>query len=172
MRYLPVLLLLLPIGLFAQDCQLKSKKDPYTKEIKISTGFLELEGGMISIQASKTEIDFMISVPGGKCFDDGTTVNMFFDNTKLKSNYKNTGTMNCEGLFHFTFKNSTATPTPLQNLASKKVTTIQFKTKEDYTAKKKDKKDKDPELTLTPEQQQQFMDMVTCMIKESKTLLQ
>lgn len=168
--FLFLLLFLFPAN--AQDCKLKKEKDPYTREMKISSGFIQLEGGMISIVATKTEIDFMISLGAGKCLDDGAAINIFFDSSKLKSVYKNSGTMNCDGLFHFNFKNTANTPTNLNNLSTKKLRLIVFKEKPDMEVSSKSKKEKpkESEITFTPEQQQQFMDMVTCVIKESKTL--
>ena len=130
--------------------------------MKISTGFIPLEGAMVSIQANKTEIDFLFSINNdNKCFDDASAAAVFFENSKYKNNYKNNGTMNCQGLFHFIFRNSNSTPTALQNLASKKITSIKFK----------DGSGKETEISLTAEQQQTFMTMAGCMIKEAKTLL-
>ena len=130
--------------------------------MKISTGFIPLEGAMVSIQANKTEIDFLFSINNdNKCFDDASAAAVFFEKSKYKNNYKNNGTMNCQGLFHFIFRNSNSTPTALQNLASKKITSIKFK----------DGSGKETEISLTAEQQQTFMTMAGCMIKEAKTLL-
>jgi hypothetical protein len=162
MKYVFALLLLSPFCARTQDCTLKKEKDTYTKEMKISTGFITLEGAMVSIEANKTEIDFLFSLSNNnKCFDDASAAAVFFENSKYKSNYKNNGTMNCQGLFHFIFRNTTSTPTALQNLANKKITSIKFK----------DGSGKETEVSFTPGQQQTFMTLAACMIKEAKTLL-
>ena len=156
-------MILSPFFVHAQDCTLKKEKDTYTKEMKISTGFIELEGAMVSIQANKTEVDFLFSVgTNNKCFDDASAAAVFFENSKYKNNYKNNGTMNCQGLFHFIFRNTSSTPTALQNLAIKKITSIKFK----------DNSGKETEVPFTAEQQQAFMSMAACLIREAKTLLQ
>jgi hypothetical protein len=161
MKYLVVLLLFSPVSIIAQDCALKKVKDPYTKEVRISTGFIDLKGALLSIEATKTEIDFMFSI-NGKCFDDASTSIVFFEGLRQKANYKNSGTMNCEGFFHFTFKNTTSTPSALQNLSVKKITSIRFK----------DNSKSETEITLTAEQQQMLIDLASCIIKDAKTLLQ
>jgi hypothetical protein len=161
MKYSLGLLLLLPFFGLAQDCSLKTQKDPYTKEIKISTGLISLNAGQLSVEATRAEIDFMFSLGSGKCFDDASTAAVFFEGTRLKTNFKNSGTMNCDGLFHFTFRNTNPSPSALQNLATKKITSIRFK----------DNTNKETGVTLTAEQQQMFMNLVNCMISEAKKLL-
>jgi hypothetical protein len=153
--------MIFPLAGMSQDCSLKEEKDPYTKEIKISTGFITLNGAMVSIEATKTEIDFLFSI-NGKCFDDASTASIFFEGSKMKTNAKNTGTMNCDGLFHFNFKNAASTPSLLQNLVTKKTTSIHFKN---------DPKS-DIAVTLVPEQQQKLMDLTACIVKRAKELLQ
>jgi hypothetical protein len=155
------LLLLLPLYTTAQECKVKNRKDPYTKEIRISTGFIELQGAQVSIEGSKSEIDFMFSFGSGRCFDDACTAALFFEGSKLKTNFKNSGTMNCDGLFHFTFRNTDPSPSALQNLGTKKVASIRFK----------DNTKKEIAVTLTPEQQQIFMNQAVCIINEAKKLL-
>lgn len=162
MKYQFCLLLLLPFFAFAQDCKLKHRKDPYTKEIKVSTGFIQLGGTQVSIEASKSDVDFMFSFGGGKCFDDACTAALFYEGSKLKTNFKNNGTMNCDGLFHFTFRNTNPSPSALQNLATKKITSIRFK----------DNTKKEIVVTLNPEQQQLFMNQTACILEEAKKLLQ
>ena len=70
--------------------------------------------------------------------------------------------MNCNGLFHFTFKNTNPSPTGLQNLGTKKITSIRFK----------DNTNKETSISLTEDQQQMFINLVNCMIDESKKLSQ
>ena len=126
MKYCLALLLLLPFFSPAQDCNLKTSKDTYTREMKVSTGLISLNNAQYSIQATKSEIDFMFSIEG-KCFDDGSAAAVYFEGTRLKSNFKNSGTTNCDGLFHFTFKNTDPIQSSLSNLGTKKITSIRFK---------------------------------------------
>lgn len=161
MKYSLVLAVLFPLISWAQNCNLRTTRDPYTKEVKISTGFISLNTTQLSIEATKAEIDFMFSLGSGKCFDDGSTAAVFFEGTRLKTNFKNSGAMNCDGLFHFTFRNTNPLPTALQNLGSKKVTSIRFK----------DNTGKESAVMLTPVQQQTFMDDVNCIINEARKLL-
>jgi hypothetical protein len=161
MKYISALLLLLPFFPKAQDCNLKKTKDPYTREIKISTGLIFLNSGQYSIEATKSEIDFMFSLEG-KCFDDASTAAVFFEGTRLKTNFKNSGTMNCEGLFHFTFRNTNPLSSALLNLGAKKITSIRFK----------DNTSKETGISFTAEQQQTFINLTNCIINEAKKLLQ
>ena len=160
MKYISCLLLLLPFFSKAQDCNLKNSKDPYTREIKISTGLISLNAGQYSIEATKSEIDFMFSLEG-KCFDDASTAAVFFEGTKLKTNFKNSGTMNCQVLFHFTFRNTNPSPSALLNLGAKKITAIRFK----------DNTGKETGISFTAEQQQTFTTLINCIINEAKKLL-
>ncbi len=155
------LLILLPIFSKAQDCDLKTAKDPYTKEIRISTGLISLNTGQFSIEATKTGIDFMFSLQG-KCFDDASTASVYFEGSRLRTNFRNSGTMNCEGLFHFTFRNTNPFPSALQNLATKKVTSFRFK----------DNTNKETGISLTVVQEQMFQDLVNCIMTEAKKFLQ
>lgn len=162
MKHGLTLLLVLPLFAWTQDCHLKTTRDPYTKEIKISTGLISLNAGQYSIEATKSEIDFMFSLGSGKCFDDGAAAVVFFEGTRLKTNFKNSGTMNCDGLFHFTFRNTDPAPTALQNLVAKKVTSIRFK----------DNTKNELGVNFTAEQQQTFMTLSNCVINEARKLLQ
>src|SRR6266498_76148 len=98
MKHIFALIWIVPFFSRAQDCNLKTMKDPYTREIKISTGLISLNNGQFSVEATKSEIDFMFSVDG-KCFDNASTAAVFFEGTRVKTNLKNSGTMNCEGPF-------------------------------------------------------------------------
>ena len=162
MKYALALALLMPVFCWAQNCQLKIIKDPYTKETKISTGFFSLNGCQVSIEATKSDIDVMFSLGSGKCFDDASTAAVFFDGIRYKTNFKNNGTMNCDGLFHFTFRNTNPVPTALQNLGNKKIASIRFK----------DNRNKETIVTLTPDQQQKFLELTNCIINEAKKLAQ
>jgi hypothetical protein len=161
MKFYCLLFFFIPATMSAQDCALKKTKDPYTKEVKISTGFIQLQGASVSIEATKSEIDFLFSLGPNKCFDDGSTAAITYEGSRTKTNLKNGGTMNCDGLFHFNFRNVTMTPYALQNLAQKKISAIRFK----------DNSKTETEVTVTPEQQKQLMDLTMCIINESKTLI-
>ncbi len=160
MKHIFALIWIVPFFSRAQDCNLKTMKDPYTREIKISTGLISLNNGQFSVEATKSEIDFMFSVDG-KCFDNASTAAVFFEGTRVKTNLKNSGTMNCEGLFHFTFRNTNPSPSALLNLAAKKITSIRFK----------DNTRKETGISFTEEQQQVFMNLTNCIINEAKKLL-
>ena len=159
MKYFLALLLLSPVFSAAQDCNLKTTKDPYTREIKVSTGLVSLNNGQYSIQTTKSEIDFMFVVEG-KCFDDASAASVFFDGTRLKTNFKNSGTTNCDGFFHFTFRNTNPLPSALSNLGSKKINSIRFK----------DNTNKETGILFTADQQQELTKLVNCMINEAKKL--
>lgn len=163
MRFFLSILLMLPLISLAQDCMLTRETDPFTKETKISTGFFALDGGSVTIDATSTEIDFLFSIEGAdRCFDNNSTAAIFFEGPKLiKFNTRNGGSMNCEGLFHFIFKN-TATPNTLLNrIMTQKINHIFF------TGNNK----KEVTITLTPNDQQALMALVTCLVNEAKTLI-
>ncbi len=154
--------LLFPLFLGAQDCKLIRETDPYTKETKISTGFIALKGGSVTIDADSKEVDFLFTIDGtDKCFDDNCMAVIFFEGTKQKMNGRNGGTMNCEGLFQFVFRNTTSTTTLLQRLSTQLVNHIVF------TGNDK----KETTVSLTPAEEQTFMAMITCIVNEAKTLI-
>src|SRR5690349_22014929 len=104
MKYLLLLSMILPFSIQAQDCKLVRETDPYTKETKLSSGFVTLQGGSLTIDADSKELDFFFVVPD-KCFTDAATVLIYFEGSKNKTTYRNTGSMNCDGYFHFIFRN-------------------------------------------------------------------
>ena len=53
MKYLLPCLLILGLQARSQECKLIHETDPYTKQLKISTGFLELEGASLTIDVNK-----------------------------------------------------------------------------------------------------------------------
>lgn len=167
MKYFFVLLLAAPFFSKAQDsCKLKKLADPYTKQTKISTGFVSFvsDGNQVnvSIDANATEIDFFFWFKNDtKCFDDQSAVQVNYDGDKLKANFKNTGSMNCEGAFHFTFRNSENTPSNLLRFTDKKISSIKF------TSTDK----KNTEIKFTEEQKQILQRMISCVVKEAKTLI-
>lgn len=159
----PVLLigLLFPLLAGAQDCKLLKETDPYTKETKLSTGFITLRGASMSIDADKKEIDLFFNVPE-KCLDDQTTIFVYFEGSKAKASYRNSGSMNCDGNFHFTARNSsTVTPTFLQKLSTLNVTQFVF-TGTDKKA---------VTVTLSPDDQKVLLASAVCMAEEAKGLV-
>jgi hypothetical protein len=164
MKALFSILFLLPVFAIAQNnCTIKKTKDQFSQEPKLSTGFLELNTGSLSVDADSREIDFFFAMKNlneSKCFDDASTVSVQFDESRSKLNFRNTGTMNCEGLFHFTFKNAAVPPSALQRLATKKVSSFTLTGSNDVKTI----------ITLTDEQKDKLMQMVSCMITEAKSL--
>jgi hypothetical protein len=169
MKYALFSMLLFPLFLNAQDCNLHKTTDDFTHETRLSTGFMTIGSGagkiLLSIDATKPEIDFFFSMnnsSGNKCFDDNSTVAVIFEGTRSKANYRNTGSMNCEGLFHFIFRNSTTTQSALQRFSTSKVVSFLFTGSDKKTT----------EVKLDADQQQLLMQMTSCIITQSKTLLQ
>ena len=69
--------------------------------------------------------------------------------------------MNCEGAFHFNFRNSPGTPSNLQRLTDRKIASIKISgANKTFT-----------DIVFNAEQKQQFMRMAACVVRESKTLL-
>ena len=165
MKYIAIIVFLLPFFLSAQDtttigCKLLKETDPYTRVTKLSSGFISMQGASLTIDADNKEIDFFFAVPD-KCFADASTVFIFFEGSKIKTTYRNSGSMNCDGYFHFVFKNGITTPTVLKKLASQKVANFIF-TGSDAKA---------TTVSLLPDQQKSLMQITACMIEESKTLI-
>ena len=147
----------------AINCKLITETDPYTKEKVISSGFIEMVGGSLTIDANKQEITMLFTISGvDKCFTDAATAAIFFVGTKVKQTQRHNGSMNCEGIFNFTFRNTTLAPQLLRRFATQKVEKIIF------TGNNK----KETTITLEPEQQQILLNLSACMMKESPTLLQ
>ena len=153
---------LAPLFSFSQDCFIQRETDPFTKEIKLTTGFMNLSNAKLSIQADSREIDFFFIISGkDKCFSDAAVASVFFEGTKSKANIRNTGSMNCEGFFHFIFKNQAALPSLLQKLATEKVSSILF------TGNDK----KETQVIFTALQQNMLSHTATCLINDAKSLL-
>lgn len=167
MKNLIAALVLLPLFAQAQDsCRLKRTTDEFTHVTKVTTGFVSFPvNGIplsISIDATRTEIDFFLWINSdSKCFDETSTAQINFEGDRLKANYRNTGSMNCEGAFHFTFKNSVNTPSALKRLTEKKVSSIKLTGNGNTVT----------ELSFSEEQRQQLMRMAACVVAEAKTLL-
>jgi hypothetical protein len=163
MRYILLLACLLPLSLLAQDCALKKGKDPFTSKPTLSTGFIDLPGATLSIDINSKEIDFFFVLNSNtiKCLDEETEVTLNFEGGKLKSQYKNSGSMNCDGIFHIIFKNSAYTNSNLQKMAAKKILFFQWT----------GSNPKPFVISLPADQQQMLMKTISCVVNEAKTVL-
>jgi hypothetical protein len=162
MKYIFLLTLVISISASAQECKLIKETDPYTKETKLSTGFIFLKGGSVTVDADSKEIDILFSIEGAdKCYDNNASAVIILEGSKTKTTLRNGGTMNCEGLFHFIFKNSASTTSILKKLTSQKITQVIF------TGNNK----KETIITLTPEQQQALLTLSNCLVNDAKALI-
>lgn len=167
MKNFLLLSLLFPLLSVAQPsptepCKLIRETDPFTKQTRLSTGFIQLDGGSVTIDADSKEIDIMFSIPGlEKCFDNNSTSGVFFENVKTKMNIRNAGTMNCEGLFHFIYKNTATSNTILQKLITQKIDHILF------VGNNK----KETTVSFKPDQRDKFIFLATCLVNEAKSLI-
>lgn len=145
-----------------QECKLIKETDPYTKETLLSTGFIHVTGGSVTVDANSKEIDVLFSIAGAdKCFDNNSTAVIYFEGSKVKTSLRNGGTMNCEGLFHFIFKNSINPTAVLKKITTQKITHIIF------TGNNK----KETTLTLSAEQQQALIQLSNCLVADAKSLI-
>lgn len=166
MKYFFIALFLFPLFVAAQDCNLNNEKDRFNQDPRLTTGFKTFGAGndkfMVSVSADKNEIDFFFALDNSSlCFNDISRAMVIYEGGKLKGSYKNVGTTNCKGYFHFVFKNQEKFPPTLTNLMSKKVITIQF-TASDNTTKKI--------FTLRPEDQDLLIKMTNCLVNEMPKL--
>lgn len=167
MKNLLSLLFFIPVLASAQDsCQLTKTTDAFTHQTKISTGFVPFVANgvqlSVSIDATRSEIDFFLWFSKEqKCFDDQSTIQVNFEGERIKQYYRNTGSMNCEGVFHFTFKNAAITPYNLQRLVDKKISSFHItgtgKTITDFS--------------FTTGQKDQLKKMIACVVRDSKILI-
>lgn len=161
------LFLSLPFVSLAQDsCQLKRTTDPFTHQTRISTGFVSFPTKnaslSLSIDATATDIDFFFWITNdSKCFDDQSTAQINYDGDRMKGNFRNNGSMNCEGAFHINFRNTLNTPSNLQRITSKKINFIRL------TGNNKTITD----IVFTDAQKLLLMKMATCVVTASKTLI-
>jgi len=163
MKYLFTVLLLSPLFVWAQDCKLKKGIDDMTSRPTLSTGFISFDDFNLSMDAGSKEIDFFFVVKvGSKCFDENSVVTAIFEGRNQKAEYKNTGSMNCDGTVHVIFRNLSFTLSSLTKLATKKTVSLAFT----------DTNGKVNTVTLSPAQQQLLMDNAACIAKEAKTLVQ
>lgn len=162
------LFFLLPLAALAQDttkapCKLIREVDPFTKQIKLSTGFVYVDGGSITVDADSKEVIVLFSLDGQlKCLDDNSTAEVYFEGLKSKTLSRNQGTMNCEGLFQFVFRNSAGQPTTLLNrMCTKKMTHIIFT----------GDAQKPVTVNIGPKEQEIIMNLTACLVAEAKTLI-
>ena len=163
MKYLITVLFVLPLFVSAQDCKLKKGTDDITSKPTLSTGFLTFDTFTLSMDASSKEIDFFFIVNSGpKCFDlENTNITAVFEGGKQKTEFRNSGGLNCDGIIHIIFRNLSFTQSSLTKLATKKVITLIFT----------DSNGKATPVSLSPAQQQVLMDNAACIVKESKTII-
>jgi hypothetical protein len=165
MRLIATLFLFAPIFASAQEieCKVKKTTDPYTKEAKVSSGAIKLDGATLTIHADSKEIDFFFTMDAKeKCFNDQSTAVVLYESkNRLKANFRNAGTMNCDGFFHFIFRNTVSTPSLLQKLITQKIISIQFT----------DTNKGQIMLNLSPEQQDAIISKADCLMKEAKKLI-
>lgn len=153
---------LLPLILFAQDCTIKKETDPFTRELKVSTGYIPLPSSSVTVDADKREFDFFFAIDGiDKCFDDQSTVVVIFEGSKQKNTFRNSGSTNCEGLFHFTIRNGPETPFAVKRFSTIKITQLLFTVNNNK---------KPVVITLTSAQQDAFMKAANCLATEAKAL--
>src|SRR5215203_1292038 len=133
MKYIFAALFILPLGLVAQECTIKKEVDKFSNQPKVTTGFFPLSSGsdkvLLSIEATATDIDFLFALNNGgdqRCFDDASTAQINYDSTRVKTAYRNSGSMNCEGLFHFNYRNTPTLPSNLVKLSKARVASIRF----------------------------------------------
>ena len=116
----------------------------------------------MQLDATKAEIDWMIEVGAGNiCFNDEASIQVFFEGSKLRLMFRNSGTLNCEGLLHVLFKNSISTNYQLTKLATLPVKQIVVTNPDKKTWI----------IEPTEEQRLKWMEAATCLITESKKLL-
>jgi hypothetical protein len=163
MKTLSLIFLLFPFLLQAQECKLIRESDPFTKETKLSSGFVYMDGASVTIDVDSRELIFLFSLEGpDRCLDNNSTADLYFEGLKSKTTTRNGGTMNCEGLFQFVFKNSHNNPTTLlQRLTTKKLTQIIFtgNTKKPIT------------VNVGPKEQEAIIALANCILTEGRTLI-
>jgi hypothetical protein len=143
------------------DCKLRTERDPYTKEVRLSTGALRIGSYQITGEASSKEIDLFISLTGtGACFNDQSSVQVTYTGSRLKNTYRNGGTMNCEGYFHMIFRNTPETQYSLRKLIDLRIATLTFGTGPEAHV-----------ITLTEDQKDIVQGALSCLATQAKTLI-
>ena len=167
MKYIFSLLLVFPLFARCQDCSLKKETDKFSQQPHLTSGLVPFKAMKnpfdLSVEVTPTDIDILFSLNGygdSKCFDDASTLTVQFDSTRTKLFLRNSGSMNCDGNFHLSFRN-TATPNyNLQRLSNFKINTLRF-TNDKIVS----------EVLLTPEQKQLFQRIIACIISQAPTLI-
>ena len=159
-----LLILSFPLVISAQDCNLKNEKDRLNQDPRLTTGFKALGAGsnkfLLSISADKKEIDYFLALDKSTvCFNDLSRALVTFDN-KQRGTYRNGGTTNCKGYFHFIFPNQQNLNANLTNISLKKIVTIQFT----------DAANNKEIITLRPEDQDEIIRLTTCVLNELEKL--
>lgn len=166
MKQLFLLLLILPFFSKAQECHLKKETDRFSQLPKYTTGLINFKGGespfQLTIDATATDIDFLFSITstGNLCFDDASTAVISFDSARVKLTIHNSGTMNCNGFFHFNFRNTQPVPGNLQRLSTFKIASIKFTNDKKVT-----------EVTLDGNEKAQLQQLIKCIIEQAPTLI-
>lgn len=160
--YFTAMVLFFAQATIAQDCNLQKTTDDFSGMPKLSSGFIDLQGIDLSIDATGKEIDyfFVIHNPATNCIGTESEAILVFEGGKSKITMRNTGGDNCNGYFHCVMKGGQYTPSNVQKLATKKVIAITFS----------DRNDKKTTISLTQKQQDQLLKLSDCIAKESKTL--
>lgn len=148
--------------LFAQECNLIKETDAFTRQTRLSTGFIELTGGSLVADADNKEIDIMVSFKTDRCFDDDCTALVYFEGGKQKLSLRNGGTMNCEGLFHFIFRNGPTVNYQLKKMATMSISHMVFT----------DRNGKTIPVTLSVQQQEKLRNALRCFTEEAPKLVQ
>ena len=162
-----LVLILFPLLSQAQDtCKLKKETDAFTHQTRISTGFVPFVSSgnqlSVSVDATSTDIDIFLWLKNdGKCFDDQSSVQVNFEGDRSKGNFKNSGSMNCEGAFHFTFRNTPSTPGSLQRMTTTRIASLKI------TGSNKTITD----ISFNEEQKKQLLRMISCVVTQGKTLI-
>ncbi len=164
MRYLFLLLLIFPLAVNSQECNILKKVDQFSQENLLSTGFMHFSGEKgekvsLTIEADSREIRLLFSAKGN-CFNDQSKAVFVFDGSKSKSTQKNTAAMNCDGIFTIVFRNTSTTPFALKKIATQKATYIELNGSNNQKIM----------LTLTDEQKAQLVEKANCLVEESKSL--
>ena len=159
-----LLILSFPLVISAQDCNLKNEKDRLNQDPRLTTGFKALGAGsnkfLLSISADKKEIDYFLALDKSTvCFNDLSRALVTFDN-KQRGTYRNGGTTNCKGYFHFIFPNQQNLNANLTNMSLKKIVTIQFT----------DAANNKEIITLRPEDQDEIIRLTACVLNELEKL--
>lgn len=150
-------------GLFAQECPLQKTTDDFSGMPKLTTGFFDLQGIDLTIDATSKEIDyfFVIHNQAANCIGAESVAVFVFEGGKSSITLRNTGGDNCNGYFHNQMKAGQYTPGNVQKLATKKVVSITFT----------DRNEKKTTVSLTPAQQEKLMKMSDCIAKEAKAMV-